>query len=88
MRTVSPKFKNRPWAKMHGGIVPRLLDVKGFSGVLIHIGNSHEDTDGCVLVGENKVKGQVINSARIYHQLFGMMEDADKRGETITIEIL
>lgn len=33
---VSPRFKDRAWAKPYGGKVPRLLNVPGFDGVLIH----------------------------------------------------
>ena len=62
MTTVSPKFKSRSWAQKNGGRVPRILNVKGFEGVLIHPGNTAEDTLGCVLLGENKVKGKVTNS--------------------------
>ncbi len=87
MHTVSQKFKERTWAKQYNGILPRLLNVKGFSGVLIHVGNCPEDTDGCVLVGENKVKGQVINSTTTFHKLMDKLFAATARGEEITIDI-
>lgn len=67
--TYSSKFASRPWAKKYGGLVPEILGVKGFSGVRIHPGNKPEDTDGCPLVGENKVEGQVINSVETYYKL-------------------
>ena len=87
MNTVSPKFKDRSWAKFCGGKLPRLLEVKGYSGVLIHVGNKPADTLGCILVGDNKIKGQVINSTSTFQQLYHLMLGASVRGESLTIKI-
>jgi hypothetical protein len=87
MNIVSPKFKDRSWAKFCNGKLPRLRDVRGFEGVLIHVGNKKEDTLGCLLVGQNKIKGQVINSTETFSKLYKKMEGAHKRGETIKITI-
>ena len=51
MNTVSPKFKDRSWAKPYDGKLPRLLNVPGYEGILIHVGNTVEYTSGCILVG-------------------------------------
>ena len=49
----SPKFKRT---------LPELLNVPYFEYIRIHAGNTAEDSHGCILVGENKVKGKVLNS--------------------------
>ena len=87
MNTVSPKFQNRAWAKPYNGKLPRLIDVKGYSGVLIHVGNKPEDTLGCILCGENKVKGQVINSTATFYELMTALLKAHKAGEEICITV-
>lgn len=83
-KTVSPRFKARKWAKANGGRVPRLQGVRGFVGVLIHPGNTAADTEGCILVGENKEKGKVLDSVETYARLFALL---DKAPEYITIKI-
>ena len=87
MDTVSPKFKDRSWAKFCGGKLPRLIDVKGYEGVLIHVGNKAEDTLGCILVGENKIKGQVINSTATFQELYSVMLKAKLLGEELSLTI-
>jgi hypothetical protein len=52
------------WLK-HKRKCPLLQDVPGFTGIFIHAGNGPEDTEGCILVGENKEKGKVLYSR--YH---------------------
>lgn len=87
MTTVSPKFKDRAWAKPYKGILPRLENVKGYEGVLIHVGNKAEDTLGCILVGENKVKGQVINSTATFYELMTVLLKAQSAEEVIELTI-
>ena len=88
MKTVSPKFKNRSWARPYGGKLPRLLNVKGFEGVLIHVGNTAEDSLGCLICGENRVKGKVINSIACFMELMTSLLKAHLKGENITLIIV
>ena len=69
MNTVSPKFKERRWAKKYGGIVPRLVAVPCWSGVLIHPFNYASQSQGCIAVGENKVKGGVVKAEEYFCKL-------------------
>lgn len=88
MGTVSTKFRLREWARPYGGKLPRLLGVPYYSGVLIHVGNTEKDSLGCILVGENKVKGQVVNSAATFKRLMdNHLVPASQRGEQIWINI-
>lgn len=88
MNTVSPKFKDRSWAKPYGGKLPRLIGVKGFDGVLVHVGNSASDSSGCLLVGKNSIKGMVTDSTRNFHTLMSKyLLPARFKGEHITITI-
>ena len=80
---VSPRFKARNWAKANGGCVPRLLSVKGFDGVLIHPGNTVADTQGCILIGNNSIKGKLTDSVTTYLMLFERLKQYDEITLTI-----
>lgn len=75
----SPKFKRE---------LPRLLNVKHFDGILIHRGNTHRDSSGCILVGENTKKGMVLNSTKYELELTKMLKEVQNRKEKITIKIV
>ena len=86
--TVSPKFKNKSWAKKYDGLVPEIVGVKCYSGVRIHPGTTAQDTDGCPLIGDNKEKGKLLNSPRRYFELMdNYLMPAHKSGETMKITI-
>lgn len=87
MDIVSDKFRNRSWAKPYNGKLPRLLNVPNFEGVLIHVGNRPEDTLGCILVGNNRVKGMVLDSTQRFKELMFKLILANQSGEEIWITI-
>ena len=83
--TVSPKFGGKAfYKKVCNGKVPRLQNVKGFSGILIHAGNTANDSSGCILVGENKIKGKVINSQTTFEKLYKILKSSKDK---ITLKI-
>lgn len=82
---VSPKFKDRSWATFCEGKLPRLLDVPGFEGVLIHTGNEASNSLGCLLVGQKTKDGWVSNSTQTFKDLYYKLKQATDQ-ITITIE--
>lgn len=88
MNIVSPKYsKSKYYMNICKGRVPRLDNVPGYSGVLIHVGNTAADTEGCLLLGYNKVKGQVINSKVAFENVYNKLSIAKSIGQTIYIDI-
>ena len=85
LNTISPRFGNQAfYVAVCNGKLPRLQNIKGFSGVLIHCGNTEQDTSGCILVGENKVKGKVVNSRQTFEKLYRILKTSKDK---ITIKI-
>jgi hypothetical protein len=72
--TYSPKYKK---------LMPEVKNVKGFSGIRIHSGNTAKDTLGCLIIGRNTQVGMVTESRKTYNKLFALMKDA----KDISIEI-
>lgn len=56
--------------------LPLVLDVPGFSGIRIHPGNGPEDTEGCILVGRDRVAGRVLQSRVAFEALFATLQAA------------
>ena len=76
--TYSPKFKRE---------LPLLLNVQHFEAIRIHRGNNESHTEGCLLVGENKVKGKIINSAKYEIELVNRIKEAISHNDEIWITI-
>lgn len=75
--TYSPRFKK---------YTPQLMSVPSFEGIRIHAGNTSADTEGCLLLGENKQVGKVINSRATINKFYPIIKEACSNGK-VTIEI-
>ena len=83
MISWSPKFK--AWLPVLLG-VPKFEGIK-FEGIRIHAGNTAADTEGCILVGKNRLVGQVLDSRIWLHRLKQKIVEAKGRGEPVWITI-
>lgn len=80
MDVRSPKFSQKKYEKNYGfcdGYLPRLINVPGFEGVLIHVGNTARDTEGCLLVGKNTRVGKVLESRVTFVKLYERLKGAE-----------
>ena len=76
------------WSPKFGRNLPRLLNVPHFDGILIHPGNTADDSAGCILVGKNTEVGRLTESRYTSDKLNVLIEDAQRHGEEITIDIV
>ena len=72
----SQRFSQKKQYAACNGYLPRLINVPAFDGVLIHIGNTASDTEGCILVGKNTQVGKVLESTQTFWKLYSILQDA------------
>jgi hypothetical protein len=89
MNVTSPKYAGVAWYwNFCRGKMPRLLNVPGFDGILIHKGVSANSSAGCIIVGYNTIKGRVTDSQKVWERLMKKyLTPAKMLGEEITITI-
>ena len=74
----SARFKRR---------MPHVLGVPGFDGIRIHAGNTEADTEGCILVGNVRGEGRILESKAAFQHLFGIMDHALENGNKVVLVI-
>lgn len=85
LNVKSPSFSKKAYYKNYcEGYLPRLINVKGFDGILIHRGTNDDHSCGCILVGYNTIKGQLTDSQIAFEKVYDLLKSAT---DDITIEI-
>lgn len=83
----SPKMSAKVTYRFCDGRLPRLVNVPGYEGILIHIGNFPRDTQGCILVGRNVERGKLLYSTQMFRRLYEVLQAAVGRGEDVWAEV-
>lgn len=65
------------WSPKFNAFRPRIKDFKYSKNILIHEGNKPKDTEGCILVGNNLLTGQVLNSKSTLAKLLEKLSQHD-----------
>jgi len=91
LNVKSPKFsKYEFYQKTCNGFLPRILDVPGFSGILIHVADGYKGAEllqGCIGIGYNKIKGGLLDGKKVFKELYQKLINAKENNEKIEIEI-
>lgn len=77
---------SKKYGERHHGML-LLVGVPEFVGILIHIGNTPEDTLGCLLPGQTKTACFVGKSAIAYWSFYPIVAAALMRGEDVWINV-
>lgn len=84
---VSPKFSKYPfYQSVCQGKLPRLLDVKGFDGILIHVADGYKKDkllQGCIGIGVRQNDGSLLRGKETFHRFYDMIREE----EDLIIEI-
>ena len=72
----------------------QVMDVPNFDYILLHCGNSDENTAGCLLLGDSQENNQIIKdgfigkSTNAYKRVYKEISERMEKGEDVTIEYI
>lgn len=84
---VSSKFSKYPfYMQTCGGKLPRLIDVKGYEGILIHVADGPKRdslVQGCIGIGNLSAEEYLMNGKKVFIELYNKL-----KGNNIELEIV
>lgn len=77
--------------EIHKGML-WLQDIPNFQYVLIHLGNTDKDSEGCILVGDTVTQnitglGSISSSTSAYQRIYPLIAKELEAGAMVTIEV-
>src|SRR5690349_19583355 len=61
-------------------LMPQIIGVPGFEGIRIHVGNTDEDVEGCIAVGNTAGQDFIGESVKAFNALFPLIHEDTERG--------
>lgn len=74
-------------SRRYGCLMPYLLDVPHFTGIMIHKGMTVKDTKGCILVGHHKLKATLLRTRQTFDVIMEHIVAARRRNEKVTVSV-
>lgn len=78
LNVISPKFsKYKFYQDVCGGKLPRLLNVRGFEGILIHVADGYKKDkllQGCIGLGIRQNDGSLLKGKETFQKLYDMIK--------------
>ncbi len=89
-RTAIPRGRYKielDWSPKYGRDMPHVLDVPQFDGIRIHTGNRSEDSEGCLIPGQERTEDYVRNSKLAFDALLQKLNLAWANNEEVWLTI-
>ena len=68
-------------------LLPEVLNVPGFTGIRIHSGNKHQDSEGCILLGFQRATAVVLESRLAMSSFLATLQHAQEVNDPIRLHI-
>ena len=81
------RYLERYGKEWHKGMI-QVMDVPGFTDILIYCGNKHEHTSGCILVGDSLSPRFLGSSRDAYAKVYPAVAKELSKGEEVVLEIV
>mgnify|MGYP001588215606 FL=1 len=89
-RTAIPRGRYKielDWSPKYEREMPHLLDVPQFEGIRIHTGNRSEDSEGCLIPGQERIVDYVRSSKLAFDALLQKLNMAWANNEEVWLTI-
>ena len=86
----SPKFElsagNDPWVRRYASQIPHIIRIPDRTNILLHWGNTPHDTNGCILVGKERLLDSITDSRKAFEELWNRVFAFSQANITLEVQ--